>query len=505
MKFLVQSDDLLSASIDMIALPFFQDQVSACPQLPELDRRLDGLVSTLIDEENFRAKPDQRLMITIQGALPSRRLLLVGLGKREDFHTVDCRVFAAHAVREAQARGCQSLGLSLPVFDASAQDRAVQSTVEGVLLSRYRFDRYRSREDHDRDRLEKVVIVLQPERAAGDASKLHGLAVARAEVIAESVNFARDLTNEPPSVLTPARLSDLASELAAQNDFSCKVFGPRECSKQKMMLLLAVSRGSTEEPRFIHLTYHPKGKEKPRRRLVLLGKGVTFDAGGLSLKSTENMVDMKSDMAGAAVVLAAARALPALGIKSEVHILIPAAENMPSGNALKIGDIVTGHGGRSVEIVNTDAEGRLLLADALAYGSRLAPDEMLDFATLTGACVVALGPHHAGVMGNDRALVERFLASCRRAGEEAWPLPLPARLKEQLKSPVADLKNSGDRWGGALTAGLFLQEFVGKSLWLHVDIAGPSMADKEWAYLPKGGTGFGVMSLLDYLRSRDEA
>jgi leucyl aminopeptidase len=272
-----------------------------------------------------------------------------------------------------------------------------------------------------------------------------------------------------------------------------------------MMLLLAVSRGSPEEPRFIHLTFRPRGKHRSRRRIALVGKGVTFDSGGLSLKNATQMQDMKTDMAGAAALLGVARALPLLGLKSvEVHVLVPAVENMISGSAMKVGDIVTGLGGKSVEIANTDAEGRLILADALAYAVRIPADEIIDLATLTGSCAVALGPYIAGLMSSDRAMAEQFQACARKTGEEFWPLPLPARLKEQLKSPIADLKNLGERYGGALTAGLFLKEFVGKTPWLHLDIAGPAVSDKEWGHVPRGATGFGVCSVLEYIRSRDD-
>jgi len=393
--------------------------------------------------------------------------------------------------------------LTQPPVDASAQDRAVQFLVEGTELGRYRFESYIAKDDRTRDLLTEVTILFPA--GEDDIPAAANLSLTRGQIVADAVNWARDLVNEPPSSLTPERLADQVQAMAKDAGLTCQILGPKEIEKQKMHLLLGVARGSTNEPRFIHLTYKPMGKEKPRRRFVLVGKGVTFDSGGLSLKPTAGMLDMKGDMAGAATVLGVARALTRLGLQSEVHILVPATENMPSGDAYKLGDVITGLAGKSVEIVNTDAEGRLILADALAYGDKLDPEEMVDVATLTGACVVALGPFTAGAMGNDRALMERFLASARMAGEDFWHLPLPVRLKEQLKSPIADLKNCGDRWGGALTAGLFLREFVGKSLWLHLDIAGPFTADKEWGHLPKGGTGFGVASLLDYLKGRDEA
>jgi leucyl aminopeptidase len=286
-----------------------------------------------------------------------------------------------------------------------------------------------------------------------------------------------------------------------------------------MGLLLGVARGSSEEPRFIHVVYRPEGypagdqaspthapagddggRPPPRpRRVALVGKGVTFDSGGLSLKTTPQMLDMKADMAGAAAVLAAVGALADLRASCEVHAIAACVENMPSGHASRIGDVLRSLSGKTVEISNTDAEGRLLLGDALTYAARQEVDEIVDLATLTSACVVALGKETAGLMGSDPAAVERFAAAARMAGEDVWPLPLPQRLRETLKSEVADLKNTGDRFGGALVAGLFLREFVGATSWLHLDIAGPAVAEKAWGHLAQGGTGFGVATLIEYL------
>lgn len=506
MKFSLNNSALDSMSADMVALGIFQDRVGQSPVFQGLDRTLGGLLGQLTGEEDFKGKQGQTLLVhTTTAGIKQARVLLVGLGKRQDFELPDTRSYAAVAVQAAVSRGCKGLLFTLPPVDPSAMDMAVRFLVEGALLGRYRFEQYLSKDSKTRDLLDLVTILLSPLDGEGETPSAAKLSMARGQVVGDAVCWARDLVNEPASVMTPARLADLVQGMAKDTGLTCKILGPKECERQKMRLLLGVAQGSTEEPRFIHLTYKPMGREKPRRRFVLVGKGVTFDSGGLSLKPTSGMLDMKGDMAGAATVLGVARALPSLGLQSEVHVLVPATENMINGNAYKLGDVITGLSGKSVEIVNTDAEGRLILADALAYGEKLGPDEMIDVATLTGACMVALGPHMAGAMGTDRALVERFLAAARRAGEEVWPLPLPARLMDQLKSPVADLKNAGDRWGGALTAGLFLKEFVGKSLWLHLDVAGPALAEKAWGHISRGGTGFGVASLLEYLQGRDEA
>jgi leucyl aminopeptidase len=265
-----------------------------------------------------------------------------------------------------------------------------------------------------------------------------------------------------------------------------------------MGLFLAVAQGSDQEPRFVHLAWKPPAAAK---RVVFIGKGVTFDSGGLSLKTNEGMQDMKSDMAGAAAVLSAIAVAAEERLPIEVHAIAACTENMPSGRAYKLGDVLRSMAGKTVEINNTDAEGRLTLADALTYARELKPDVLLDFATLTGACVVALGPHTAGVMTNDEPTRTAWLAAARSAGEDMWPLPLPPRLSDQLRSEIADMRNTGERWGGALTAGLFLREFVGDTPWIHVDIAGPATTDKEWGAFGKGATGFAVASIVHYMRA----
>jgi leucyl aminopeptidase len=364
----------------------------------------------------------------------------------------------------------------------------VQALAEGALLGLYRFDKYLTGDRRTPVSLEHLTIATEA-RPPEDASA----ALSRARNTARAVARARDLVNEPAGQLTPTRFAREAETWARESGLESEVLDRAACRQLGMGLFLAVSQGSTEEPRFIHLTWKPPGTgSSPVRRLVLIGKGVTFDSGGLSLKTNEGMLDMKTDMAVAA---AADEKLPI-----EIHALAACTENMPSGSSYKLGDVLTSMAGKTVEINNTDAEGRLTLADALTFGLRLKPDAVLDFATLTGACVVALGPHTAGVMSNDEPLATAWLAATAAAGEDMWRLPLPPRLADQLKSEVADMRNTGERWGGALTAGLFLKEFVGTTPWVHVDIAGPSSTDKEFGHLGKGGTGFAVASILEFLR-----
>jgi leucyl aminopeptidase len=409
------------------------------------------------------------------------------------------RPLAARAARAAAAASARSLAWLLPEMDRPAQERSVQLSTEGVELGRYRFDKYLSEDRRQPDTLAEATFVVEK-----NGGKIDGLRrmVERGKVVAQAIARARDLVNEPAGEMTPRRVAEIAKDWAKKYGLEAKVLLPKECEKLGMGMFLAVGRGSDEEPRLVHLIYKPK--TKPRRRVALIGKGVTFDSGGLSLKPSQSMEDMKMDMAGAAAVLSATVALAELAAPYEIHAIAACVENMPSGRSYKLGDVLRSMSGKTVEINNTDAEGRLTLGDAITYAQTVAsPDEVFDFATLTGACMVALGPQTAGVMTNDDGLRQRWLAGALAAGEDMWPLPLPERLKDQLKSEIADMRNTGERYGGALTAGIFLKEFAGETPWVHVDLAGPAYADKEWGHIAKGGTGFAIASMVEYLTARE--
>jgi leucyl aminopeptidase len=474
---------------DLLAIPLAKKSFNESEAFNALNQRLDGLLTRVVEEERFQGKPLQTLMVHSHGKAGAKRILLVGIGDGEN--PADLRHAAAKAAKAARSSSAAKLAFALPA--KTRDDRAAQFVAEGILLGRYRFDRYLSSEESRRpDLLEEIVIVSGPS-STGDFAA----AARRAEIVAEAVTRARDLVNEPASAATPTRMAAEAQSLAERHGMTVEILGPEKCRELGMGMFLGVAQGSDEEPRFIHLTYKPKTPAK--KRVCLVGKGVTFDSGGLSLKPSQAMEDMKTDMAGAAAVISAMGALAALEAPVEVHAFAACTENMPSGKAYKLGDVLRSMAGKTVEINNTDAEGRLTLGDALTYALKLEPDEIFDFATLTGACIVALGPHVAGVMSNNPDLASRFLAAAKSTGEDMWQLPLPERLRDQLKSEVADMKNTGERWGGALTAGIFLREFVGETPWVHVDIAGPSSADKEYGAIGKGGTGFPVATIVEYL------
>ncbi len=486
MKLSLSNHDLSTQKTDLLGVLVHEGDWPK--SLRMLDEALGGQLSDIAKQERFTGKAGSTLPLHTLGKVPARRVLLVGGGAKAAYATSELRHFAATCLRSAISSGCKRVALHA---EGAADSGAVQRLVEGAHLGRYRFDRYLSEDKRQRDQLTEIVVLVPgakpPAKDAVDAGA----------TIAEATCLARDLVNSPASDMTPKDMADRARTVAKTHGLTCKVFGEKECAKLGMGMFLAVARGSVAEPQFIHLHYKPKGKA--RRSVALVGKGVTFDSGGLSLKPSNAMEDMKIDMSGAAAVIGAMGAIAALELPVEVHGLAACAENMLSGTAYKLGDVLRSMAGKTVEINNTDAEGRLTLGDAITYAKSLGVDEIFDFATLTGACLVALGPHIAGVMSNNDGLATAWLDAARRAGEEMWRLPLPARLMEQLKSAVADMRNTGERYGGALTAGLFLKEFVGETPWVHVDLAGPASSDKDFGHFTKGGTGFGVATIVEYL------
>jgi leucyl aminopeptidase len=487
-QLLIATTAPLEAAVDLLILPC-GDDVQSDPVCAAADAALGGILASAAAAERFQGKPGQVLTLHTLGRLKAARVALIGRGT-SPLAPRDLLPLGGRAGRVAKSLGARSAAIVVP---AGASTRDLEALAEGVSLGLYQFAKYITGDRATPPALEALTFVLS---RGTDEDAARG-ALARAQLTARAVGRARDLVNEPAGTLTPTRLAAIAGEWARGAKATVEVLDREACRKLGMGLFLAVAQGSVEEPKFIHVTWKPPAA---RRRIVLVGKGVTFDSGGLSLKTNEGMLDMKTDMAGAASVIAAIVGAAEEQLPIEVHALAACTENMPSGSSYKLGDVIASMAGKTVEINNTDAEGRLTLADALTFGLGLQPDAIIDLATLTGACVVALGPHVAGVMSNDETLSAEWLAAASAAGEDMWRLPLPPRLADQLKSEVADMRNTGERWGGALTAGLFLKEFVGTTPWVHVDIAGPSSADKEHAHVSKGGTGFSVATLLSFLR-----
>jgi leucyl aminopeptidase len=447
-----------------------------------LDRRLASLLERRIRTAGFRGRPEDLLVHHGETAV-----VLLGLGKAP---------VTAEAWRRAGARGRQEAerqrARRVGVHAAGASPEELGGFVEAFQLAGYRFAGYAS----DRDQRPRVTSLALLGEELPAPSELT-VRLAAVEALVPEVFRARDFVNEPASVATPRFLAEGVQRLAREvPGLQAEVWGPGRIAREGLAGLTAVARGSREEPRFITLRYAGRGAGP---RIILVGKGITFDSGGLSLKPAKSMETMKYDMAGGAAVIGAVAAAARLALPVDVTAYVPATENLPGGRAQKPGDVIRFLNGKTVEVLNTDAEGRLILADALALASRARPEVVIDLATLTGACRVALGTLFAGVMGNDQRLVDELVRAGREAGELVWQLPLVREYREDLKSAVADLKNVGGE-AGTIVAGLFLQEFVDGVRWAHLDIAGPAFTDKDLPHAPRGGTGFGVRLLLRYLQ-----
>lgn len=469
------------------------------------DEALGGLLASCAAAEEFRGKEGQSLQLHTHGKLPAGRVLLVGVGRArgKDRDREALRQGASRALKAARAAGSRSMAVAWP-YAPEAGERAAQAQAlaEGALLGAYRFDRYlKEKRPLKLERLE----LLAPADAKGKPALV---ALARAASLGASVAsatcLARDLVNEPPHQMTPRALAGAARAVAKARGLQVEVRGRAEIERLGMRLFLGVARGSREEPQLVRLSWVPKGAHAKEPAVALVGKAITFDSGGLSLKTAQGMEDMKVDMAGAAAVIAAMDLVGQMKPPFPVHATFGACENLPDGGAYKPGDVIVSKAGPSVEVLNTDAEGRLVLADVLAWAVESRPAVVVDLATLTGAIMVALGPWIAGLFSNDDLLAAELLDAAAAAGEPVWRMPLPAEMEELIKSPIADLKNTGGRNGGAISAALFLQRFVGKTPWAHLDIAGPASLDKERGYHARGGTGAGVRLLAEWLRRKAE-
>ncbi|MEK7545453.1 MAG: leucyl aminopeptidase [Patescibacteria group bacterium] len=482
------------AKADLLIVGVFEG--SEITPVSKLDAALGGHLAVHVKEDEFKAKEGATLSIHTHDKLPYRRLALLGLGERKGFDVKRLRSATARAAKLASASKAKTLALWMPFEKAGAKAAdTLQAAAEGLLLGNYRYERYK--EDKKKPVEETAIL------AAGHVHpKLFEKAIADARAFADASAYARNLVNTPALEMHPATFVQEAIAMAVgQKRMTIRIFGRKELLEMGAGGVLAVAQGSAHEPKMIHLAYKPAVKAK--KRIVLVGKGVTFDSGGLSLKPADGMMDMKIDMAGAAAVLAVFRALPLLKLPVEVHGIMAMVENMPSGTAIRPGDIVKTMSGKTIEILNTDAEGRVTLADTLFYGSQLKPDMMIDLATLTGACIVALGQDITGMLTDDDKLAARLEQASATSGESLWRLPLYAPYADQVKSRHADLKNIGSKGGaGTITAGLFLKEFIGETpSWAHLDIAGPSYNEKDYAdERPWGASGYGARLLLEFLR-----
>jgi len=492
MKLALETRSPMDALADVLVLGRYAAPTRPAAELVALDKKLDGLLSTVLGTEKFEGKAGQVAHVYTGGRIPAARVMVVGLGPKKSGDAEILRRATATSARRARDLGATSVAVFMPADGLPARARA-QAIVEGGILGTYRFDKYLKEKSN---KILESLAVIETDRRQHLAAR-EGVRVG--EAWAAATCLARDLVNEPANMVTPTSLAACAEEIAQGGGVSLVVLEREDCEKLAMGAYLGVAQGSPEPLKFIHLTYVPKGR--PRRRVAVIGKGITFDSGGLDLKPADGMLRMKDDMSGAAAVLGIFQALPHLKPPVEVHGLIAATENMPSGTAQRPGDIVRAMNGLTIEIGNTDAEGRLTLADALAYAAKeIKPDEMVDMATLTGAIVVALGLGVSGLFASHDGLASRLLSAASAAGEKMWRMPLHEEYKEGIKSDIADLNNiSSQRGGGAIVAGLFMRDFTAGIPWAHLDIAGTAFAEREHPLGPKGATGVAVRTVLSYL------
>lgn len=478
----------------------FQDNTAPEGAARLLDEHCGGMIGELIQRGDVTGKLYSCSVIYTRGMIPVRRILIAGLGKKDEFTLEKLRGVFSKAAREIRDLNIPQAAASLDFggMEFPRGDMA-RAAVEGALLGLYRFTPYKTGEEDTKGEITEFTIVENRPEPLEESRN----GARTAEIISRAVYCARDLVSTPSNDMTPTILAERAAAIAAETRLNCDVMDEAAMEKMGMRALLGVARGSAEEARLIILEYRGGGKDD--RPVVLVGKGITFDSGGISIKPADRMDEMKSDMAGGAAVIATIKAAADLKLPLNVTAVVPATENLPGGRAYKPGDVLKTMSGQTVEVKNTDAEGRLILADALTFAQRYNPAALIDIATLTGACVIALGDYIAGLMGTDEELKTSISAASDATGETVWELPLWHEYEELLKSDVADMKNVGTRAGGTITAGLFLKKFAGDSPWAHLDIAGPALLSKDRPYIPKGASGVGVRLLTQFLMDRSRA
>ncbi|MBF6599588.1 MAG: leucyl aminopeptidase [Dehalococcoidia bacterium] len=492
----VASGDITQTETQCVVVNLFQGVVAPAGASGAVDRALSGMLTELIAAGDITGKwGELTLLHTIGRALAAPRVLVAGLGTADEFTIDRVRDLSANIARLLGARRIRDAatithGAGLRALDAES---CAQAIAEGALLGSYRFDAHKQPEE-DATRLKTLTIVENDQAKVAPLTR----GAERGVIVAEAANFARDLANEPSNVLTPTEFAARAETMAREEGLGCRILDRDECQQMGMGSFLGVAKGSQQPPKFIVLTYRGAGDARP---LGLIGKGITFDTGGISIKPAAGMEEMKADMTGGACVVAAMRAIARLRPAVNVTALVPATENMPGGGATKPGDVLRAMNGKTIEVINTDAEGRLVLADALSYAVKLDLSPLVDVATLTAAIGIALGDVAYGVFSNNDALVGRLRASATAAGEKCWEMPMFAEYRDAIKSPVADMRNSGGRNAGAIFAAFFLKEFIDDRPWAHLDIAGVDFVEKEKGVLVKGSSGIPVRTLVNLVLS----
>ncbi|HKQ05011.1 MAG TPA: leucyl aminopeptidase [Blastocatellia bacterium] len=497
MKVIASHTRLNEINDDVLIVPVFEGETSLDPQgapaLASLDHLTRGMLEAVFQSGEMSGKSGRWTLLHTPGNLSTRRLLLYGAGRRERLTTLALQRVAGGATRLLDGRGMRTAAFLLR--ENMTDELNVRAVVEGVILGEVKGDLYRAKDDAT-SAIETLHLVTEhPEAAAVEP------AIAVATTLAEATNFARTLGFEPGNIMTPTELANRAEAMAAREGLSFEALDEDEMKQLGMGALLAVSRGSQEPARLIVMRYEPAGAA-PDELIALVGKGITFDSGGISIKPAEHMEEMKYDMGGGAAVIGAMQAIARLKPGVRVIGVVPASENLPSGRAVKPGDVVRSLSGKTIEVANTDAEGRLILADAITYSIQQGATTLVDVATLTGACVIALGGNRAAVMSNRQSLADELIVAGEQSGERLWPMPLDKEYGDMIRSDIADIRNIGNRVAGAITAAWFLKHFAGETPWAHLDIAGTAWTESVKPYLAKGATGFGVRLLTNFVRGR---
>ncbi len=492
MKFQAITDNFLEANVDALAVAVFKDEKASSGVLKDLDKLTGGQISSIIKSEEFTGEAGEAelLRFSPSGKIKANRLLLIGVGDRVEYKAANVAILSGTATRVLRKRNAKSFAL-LPRLEQDAEDTA-KCAAQGVVTSQFELDKYKTKDKNTKS-IDTVAVCIE---GAKPADVKNGLK--RGEIIGDSMNFTRDLANEPPNILTPTEMANRAQKMAKEVGIKCEILDEAKMEKLGMGSLLSVSIGSEQPAKLIVLKYEPaKNTGKKGDLLALVGKGITFDTGGISIKPAEGMDAMKYDMSGGATVIGTMMAIGLLKPTVPVLGIVAAVENMPDGKATRPSDVVTAMNGKTVEILNTDAEGRLILADAVAYAEKQGATRIVDMATLTGAVIIALGDINTGIMGNDQEFVEEIIDCGKQAGENFWQLPIGKEYSKGIKSDIADIKNIGPaRKAGTIIGAVFIQEFIDKAKWAHLDIAGTAWADDTKAHQSKGPTAVAVRTLL---------
>lgn len=482
---------------ELLAFYLYEDLQIVGDMLTYCDNALNNIVSELIKKKEFVAKLNKTLILPTYGKTPAKRIMLVGLGKKKDLTLDKVRQAAGTTANISCDIGIGEVTSVIDSIDIpiSASAEWYQAYTEGCLLALYKFQRYKYVPPEEQKELKVITLLLSHKEASKPAQE----GIRNGQIIADAVYFTRDLINTPAQDKTPTILANTAKKLAGEVGVHCKIVSTPELKKLGMGGILGVSQGSNQPPKLIILEYNIRAKNQDT--IIFVGKGITFDSGGICIKPAKDMDQMKSDMSGAAAVMGAIKAISKMRLPQRIIGLIPCTENMPGGSAIKPGDIVKFYSGKTAEVVNTDAEGRLILADALGYAEKYKPGAVIDVATLTGSCVVALGTVATGMIGNNEELKKRIKIAGEKSWERVWELPLWDEYQEYIKSDLADIKNTGGSHAGAITAACFLSKFTEKYPWVHLDIAGTSWCDKNNAYIRKGASGVGVRLLIQLIQN----